>query len=70
MTTVVDIPQDASLVVDFTSVWVASDHSLQYVQYDGGSLLNQVDRAAEDRAGVVGALRAHLKGEHPTTLAE
>lgn len=70
MPTVVNISKDASLVVDFTSAWIAANGSLQNVENDGRFLLDEVDGASSDRGGSVAAIWAGLKRQNPATLAK
>ena len=51
MPTVVDVAEDAPLVVDLARVWVASNGPLENVENDNGLLLNEVYGAARDRDG-------------------
>ena len=48
MCAVVDIAQDAPLVVNLASVWIVPYCSLQEVENDGWFLLEEVDGTARD----------------------
>lgn len=65
---VVDIAEDAPLVVDLGGVGVASNRLLHEIEDCGGLLLDDVDGAA--RRARIGASGAALKREYPPTLTE
>lgn len=70
MSTVINIPKNASFVVDFISVGITADRSLKYIENDGWFLLKEVDRTPRDQSGRIGAIGTDLKGEDPATLPE
>ena len=65
---VVNVSENTPLVMDLTGVGVASDGLFHQVEDDGWLLLNDVHGAPGGAR--VGAGRAALKSERPSTLAE